>query len=175
MKKLITGIAMMAAASAFAIQGSVSTETETVSGDVKWHGRDKKYVIEKGKVTKEFKLADITKLDIPTPPGYDKAVQQVENGQGAAAVPILTKIVADYRMLQWDKPAGRYLALAHIAAGNAQKAYEVCAPIVNEDKTAGWSGDLAAAYWQALLKLGKTEQLEGLLKKAATSGDRPSA
>ena len=175
MKKLITGIAMMAAASAFAIQGSVSTETETVSGDVKWHGRDKKYVIEKGKVTKEFKLADITKLDIPTPPGYDKAVQQVENGQGAAAVPILTKIVADYRMLQWDKPAGRYLALAHIAAGNAQKAYEVCAPIVNEDKTAGWSGDLAAAYWQALLKLGKTEQLEKLLKKATTAESRQSS
>lgn len=175
MKKLITGFAMVAAASAFAIQGSVSTETETVSGDVKWQGRDKKYVIEKGKITKEFKLAEVTALDIPKPQGYDKAVQMVENGQGAAAVAVLTKIVADYRMLQWDKPAGRYLALAHIAAGNAQKAYEVCSPIINEDKSAGWSGDLAAAYWQALLKLGKTEQLEGLLKKAATSGDRPSS
>ena len=175
MKKLITGFAMMAAASAFAIQGSVSTETETVKGDVKWHGRDKKYVIESGKVTKEFKFADVTALDIPKPQGYDKAVQMVENGQGGAAVPILAKIVADYRMLQWDKPAGRYLAMAHIAAGNAQKAYEVCSPIIAEDKSAGWSGDLAAAYWQALLKLGKTEQLEGLLKKAATSGDRPSS
>ena len=175
MKKLITGFAMVAAASAFAIQGSVSTETETVAGDVKWHARDKKYVIEKGKITKEFKLAEVTGLEIPKPQGYDKAVQMVENGQGAAAVAVLTKIVADYRMLQWDKPAGRYLALAHIAAGNAQKAYEVCTPIINEDKSAGWSGDLAAAYWQALLKLGKTEQLEGLLKKAATSGDRPSS
>ena len=175
MKKLITGIAMMAAASAFAIQGSVSTETETVSGDVKWHGRDKKYVIEKGKITKEFKLADVTALDIPTPPGYDKAVQMVENGQGSSAVPILTKIVADYRMLQWDKPAGRYLAMAHIAAGNAQKAYDVCSPIIAEDKSAGWTGDLASAYWQALLKLGKRDQLEGLLKKAATSGDRQAS
>ena len=175
MKKLITGIAMMAAASAFAIQGTVSTETESVSGDVKWHGRDKKYVIEKGKITKEFNLADVTKLDIPTPPGYDKAVQMVENGQGASAVAVLTKIVADYRMLQWDKPAGRYLAMAHLAAGNAQKAYDVCSPIIAEDKASGWSGDLAAAYWQALLKLGKTEQLEGLLKKAATSGDRQAS
>ena len=175
MKKLITGVAMMAAASAFAIQGSVSTETETVSGDVKWHGRDKKYVIEKGKITKEFKLAEVTALDIPKPAGYDKAVAAVEGGQGASAVPILTKIVADYRMLQWDKPAGRYLAMAHIAAGNAQKAYDVCSPIVAEDKSAGWSGDLASAYWQALLKLGKKEQLENLLKKAATSGDRASS
>ena len=175
MKKLITGFAMMAAASAFAIQGSVSTESETVSGDIKWHGRDKKYVIEKGKITKEFNLANVTSLDIPKPQGYDKAVQSVAAGQGTVAIPVLTKIVADYRMLQWDKPAGRYLAMAHIAAGNAQKAYEVCVPIVSEDKSAGWSGDLAAAYWQALLKLGKRDQLEGLLKKAATSGDRQAS
>ena len=175
MKKLIFGCGVMAMASAFAIQGSVSTETETVSGDVKWHGRDKKYVIEKGKVTKEFKLAEVTALDIPKPAGYDKAVSAVEAGQGVSAIPVLTKIVADYRMLQWDKPAGRYLAMAHIAAGNAQKAYDVCAPIVAEDRSAGWSGDLASAYWQALLKLGKKEQLEGLLKKAATSGNRQAS
>ena len=175
MKKLITGVAMMAMASAFAIQGTVSTETESVTGDIKWHGRDKKYVIEKGKITKEFALADVTSLDIPKPAGYDKAVSAVEGGQGVSAIPVLTKIVADYRMLQWDKPAGRYLAMAHIAAGNAQKAYDVCSPIIAEDRSAGWSGDLASAYWQALLKLGKTEQLEGLLKKAATSGDRQSS
>ena len=91
------------------------------------------------------------------------------------AVVEMKKIVTEYRMLYWDKPAGRYLALAHLAAGNAQKAYEVCVPIVSEDKTAGWSGDLAAAYWQTLQKLGKTDQLEGLLKKAASSGSRQAS
>ena len=175
MKKLITGIVVLAAASAFAIQGSVSTETETVSGDVKWHARDKKYVIEKGKVTKEFKLADVTALDIPEPQGFDKAKQLVEGGQGAAAIAILTKIVEDYRMLQWDKPAGRYLALAHLATGNAQKALDMCEKVIAEDKSAAYSGDLASAYWQALQKLGKTEKLEGLLKKAATSGSRQAS
>ena len=175
MKKLIAGLVMAAAASAFAIQGSISTDSETVTGDIKWHARDKKYIIEKGKITKEFELAKVTGLDIPKPKGYDSAVQSVEAGQGAAAVATLTKIVTDYRMLQWDKPAGRYLALAHLAAGNAKKAFDVCAPIVAEDKDAGWTGDLAAAYWQALLKLGKTDQLEGLLKKAASSGNRQSS
>lgn len=175
MKKLMLGVVALAAAELFAIQGSVSTETETVSGDVKWHGRDKKYVIEKGKVTKEFKLEEVTALDIPKPNGFDKAVQMVENGQGASAIGILTKVVADYRMLQWDKPAGRYLALAYLAAGNAQKAYDACTPIISEDKSAAWSGDLASAYWQALLKLGKKDQLEGLLKKAATGGNRQSS
>ncbi|MBR2838524.1 MAG: hypothetical protein IKE55_07070 [Kiritimatiellae bacterium] len=174
-KTLITALAALAASELLAIQGSVSTEAETFSGDVKWHAREKKYVVEKGKITKEFKLADVTELDIAKPAGYDKAVQAVEDGQGATAIPVLTKIVSDYRMLKWDKPAGRYLALAHLAAGNAQKAYDACQPIIAEDKTAAYTGDLAAAYWQALLKLGKTEQLEGLLKKAASSSDRASS
>lgn len=174
-KKLVVCLVAAAAAEAFAIQGSVSTETETFAGDVKWHARDKKYVVEKGKITKEFKLADVTALDIPKPQGFDKAVQMVEGGQGSAAVATLAKIVSDYRMLQWDKPAGRYLALAHLAAGNAQKAYDACTPIIAEDKSAAYSGDLAAAYWQALLKLGKAEQLEKLLKDAATKGNRQAS
>jgi len=174
-KKLVVCLVAAAAAEAFAIQGSVSTETETFAGDVKWHARDKKYVIEKGKITKEFKLSEVTALDIPKPQGFDKAVQMVEGGQGSAAVATLAKIVSDYRMMQWDKPAGRYLALAHLAAGNAQKAYDACTPIIAEDKSAAYSGDLAAAYWQALLKLGKSEQLEKLLKDAATKGNRQSS
>jgi len=175
MKKLIAGIAVLTAAELFAIQGSVSTEAETVTGDVKWHNRDRKYIIEKGKITKEFKLEDVTSLDIPKPAGYDKFVQMVEGGQGAGAVAGLTKIVTDYKMLQWDKPAGRYLAFAHLAAGNAQKAYDVCTSIIASDKSAAYSGDLAAAYWQALLKLGKNDQLDGLLKKAATTGSRQAS
>ena len=174
-KTMILTLAALAAAETFAIQGSVSTEAETFAGDIKWRARDKKYVVEKGKITKEFRLDDVTELDIAKPAGYDKAVQAVDEGQGASAIPTLTKIVSDYKMLKWDKPAGRYLALAHLAAGNAQKAYDACQPIIAEDKSAAYAGDLAAAYWQALLKLGKTEQLEGLLKKAASSGDRASS
>lgn len=174
-KTLILSLAALAVPELFAIQGTVSTGAESFSGDVKWHARDKKYVVEKGKITKEFKLADVTDIEVAKPAGFDKAVQQVEGGQGAAAVPVLAKVVSEYRMMKWDKIAGRYLALAHLAAGNAQKAYEACQPIVSEDKSAAYTGDLASAYWQALLKLGKTDQLEGLLKKAATSGSRPAS
>ena len=178
-KKTMVALAAMAAAQAFAIQGSLTTETETLSGEIKWHARARQYVVsvKKGNtmVDMERKLADVTSLDIPKPAGYNKAVQLVENGQGSAAIATLKKITEDYRMLQWDKPAGRYLALAHLAAGNAQKAYDACQAIISDDKAAAYSGDLAAAYWQALLKLGTVEQLEGLLKKAASSGSRASS
>ncbi len=179
MKKLMVVVVAAAAANAFAIQGKVSTENGTTAGDIKWQPKAKQYVVsfKKGQtmVDKEFKLADVTALDIPKPAAFDKAVSQVEAGQGAAAVPALTKIVSDYRMLQWDKPAARYLVLAHLAAGNAQKAYEACQSVLLEDKAAAYRGELAAAYWQALLKLGKYEQLEGLLKKASAAGDRQAS
>jgi len=175
-KPAIAIVAAVAAANLFAIQGTISTETDSKTGEIKWQARNKQYVvsIKKGQtmVDMELKLADVVSLDIPKPAGYDKAVAQVENGEGTAAIPTLTKIVSDYRMLQWDKPAGRYLSLAYLSANQAQKAYETCTTIINEDKTAAYTGDLAAAYWQTLLKLGKAQQLESLLKKAATSGDR---
>lgn len=178
-KTLMTTLAALAASQVLAMQGTISTESESLTGDIKWQARKKQYVVsvKKGSTTvdMERKLEDVTSLDIPKPAGFDKAVELVENGQGASAIAVLTKIVADYRMLKWDKPAGRYLAMAHLAAGNAQKAYDACVAIVSEDKAAAYSGDLAAAYWQTLLKLGKKEQLEGLLKKAASAGDRQSS
>lgn len=175
MKKLMIAMAAMAAVNAFAVQGTLNNGVEDISGDIKWQARAKKYTIEKGKISREIDLKDVVSLDIQKPNGYDKAVAQVEGGQGAAAIPALQKIVTDYRMLQWDKPAGRYLAMAHIAAGNAQKAYDVCQPIISEDKSAAYKGDLAAAYWQALMKLGKIDQLENLLSKAAQAGDRQAS
>ena len=173
-------LAALAAANLWAIQGTITTETDSKTGEIKWQARNRQYVVSiKNKsgtaIDMEFKLADVLKLDIAKPAGYDKAVEMVEKGQGAAAIPILSKIVSEYRMLQWDKPAGRHLALAYIAADQAQKAYDACMAIIAEDKSAAYSGDLAYAYWQSLLKLGKTEQLEANLKKAATSGDRQSS
>lgn len=173
-------LAMVASVSnLFAVNGTLMTETETLKGDIRWQGRNKQYIVSimKGKtpIEMERKLADVTALDIPVPPGYEKAVGQVESGHGIAAIPVLSKIVSDYRMLQWDKPAGRYLVLAYIAANQIQKAYDACQPIISEDKSAAYSGDLASAYWQTLLKLGKFTQLESLLKKASSGASRQAS
>lgn len=175
MKKVLIVSACAVAFQAGAITGSISTELETISGEIKWQPRAKAYFVEKGKVAREVKLADVTGLDIPKPASFDKAAQLVESGQGLSAIGVLTKIVSDYRMLKWDKPAGRYLALAYLSANNAQKAYDECQKIISSDKSAAYTGDLAPAYWQALMKLGKFQQLEDLLQKATTSGDRAAS
>ena len=79
-KTLILSLAALAVPELFAIQGTISTEAESFAGDIKWHAREKKYVVEKGKITKEFKLADVTGVDVAKPAGFDKAVQLVQDG-----------------------------------------------------------------------------------------------
>ena len=180
MKRLmILCLAAAATSPLWATQGTIRTTTDSKKGDIKWQGRSKSYSVsfKKGNtmVSAEYPLDDVTALDIDKPAGYDKAVENVQRGNGAAAIGPLTKIVQEYKMLQWDKPAGRYLVEAYLAANNAQKACEIAESIIREDKSAEWQGDLAPAYWQALLKLGKNQKLEALVKKAAISGDRAAS
>jgi len=180
MKKLaLAALAAFAVSSAWAVQGTIKTDKDTRSGDIKWQPRSKSYQLtyKKGStnVSAEYPLTDVERLDIDKPANFDKLVELVRSGQGAGAIGGLDGIVKTYKMLVWDKPAGRYLVEAYLAAGQAQKAYDTATGIISDDKSAAYTGELAPAYWQALLKLGKTTQLENCLSKAATTGDRVSS
>lgn len=180
MKKLaLAALAAFAVSSAWAVQGTIRTDKDTKSGDIKWQSRSKSYQLtyKKGStnVSAEYPLSDVERLDIEKPANFDKLVELVRAGQGASAIGGLDGIVKTYKMLVWDKPAGRYLVEAYLAAGQAQKAYETATGIITDDKSAAYAGELAPAYWQALLKLGKNTQLENCLKKAASTGDRVSS
>lgn len=178
-KLAMATVVALAASSAWSMPGTIKTSTDTRKGDISWQRSSKSYVLtyKKGQtdVQAQYPLADVERLDIDKPANFDKLVEMVSRGQGASAIGGLTKIVQDYKMLVWDKPAGRYLVEAYLDANNAQKAYDTAQSIISEDRDAAWKGDLAPAYWQALLKLGKNTQLENCLRKAATSGDRACA
>ena len=169
----------LAASSTWAIQGTIKCEKGQWSGDITWMASKKTYLVayKKGKtdVSAECPLADVESLEIPKPAGFDKAVEMVRRGQGSAAIGTLAKIVNDYKMLSWDKPAGRYLVEAYLAANNPQKAFDTAQGIIKGDSDAAWTGDLAPAYWQTLLKLGQNQRLENCLRKATSSGDRPTS
>ena len=178
-KLAIAALAAVAAASAWAIQGTIKTDKDQRSGDIKWQSRTKSYSLtyKKGNtnVSAEYPIGDVERLDIEKPAAFDKLVGLVKAGQGASAIAGLSAIVKDYKMLVWDKPAGRYLVEAYLAAGQAQKAYETASGIIAEDKSAAYMGELAPAYWQSLLKLGKNQQLENCLRKATAEGDRAAS
>ena len=175
-KLAATAVLVLAASSTWAIQGTIRSDKAQWTGDITWMGSKKAYSISSKKgqttVSAECPLADVESIEIAKPAGFDKAVEMVRRGQGSSAIGMLSKIVADYKMLFWDKPAGRYLVEAYLAANNAEKAYQTAQSIISADRDAAWKGELAPAYWQALLKLGKSQQLENCLRKASSSADR---
>lgn len=178
MNRIATAAAIaLAAASALATPGTIRTANEQRSGDVKWQAAKKQYLLvikDKSGSEMSFSYApeDIVSLDVPEPASYKALVSAVQGGRGTGAIQGLTAIVQEYKKLNWDKPAARWLVEAYLQANNPQKAYEMAQTMINEDKSYAYTGDLAPAYWQVLLKLGKTQQLENCLAKAAASGDR---
>lgn len=176
MKLIGAAACAMSAMSLFAaVEGKIVRDNDTVSGMISWNKRAGVYEVQKGKVSQEIKLEEVQSLEIPKPAALDKAIQQVEKGQGTAAISALQKIVADYKMLTWDKPAARYLVEAMLASGNAKGAYDEAQKVIADDKSASYKGAMASAYWQSLLKLKKMTDLEKCLKDAVAKGDRASS
>ena len=156
-----------------AVTGKLTLENgEVQKGTLRWSAREKAYVMTKGKVEQQFKATDVAEIDIDKPAAFDAAVAQVEKGQATAAIPALQKIVKEYAHLQWDKAAGRYLAEAYVAADKPADALKVCSDIIDGEPSAAYRGELAPAYWNALLSLNRRAPLEKNLEKAAKSNDR---
>ena len=171
MKKLaIVALVAVAASSVWAMKGTIHTDRDTKTGEITWKPGSKTYSIQLKNSTVEYPFADVTKLEIEKPKNLDQLIQTKN-------VPGLKKIVQDYHMLQWDKPACRALVTAYLESSpaNPKEAYEVARKIVEEDKREAYIGDLAPAYWRALQATGRKPQLEACLKKAANEGDRRSS
>ena len=59
-----------------------------------------------------------------------------------------------------------------MAAEKPADALKVCQGIIDDDPTAAYRGDLAPAYWSALLSLNRRSPLEKNLEKALKDDDR---
>ena len=183
MKKILAAIALSVSATVFAaagdIMGTITDAQGPHKGIVRYSLKSKTYFVtskQNGAVLEaEIAPADITEMDIATPAGWDQAVANVEKGRAAASINYFANIVKQYNHLQWDLRAARYLADAYLASGNADKALESCTAVVRADPETAYKGELAPIFWKVLVKLGKKDQLEKLLVKAATSGDRYSS
>lgn len=174
MKKiLMTAVSVMAISSAWAVVGVIKSNGDVKKGDIKWNSRAKAYELKAGNISLTYNLDKIDSLEIEKPKNFDNLVKAVISGAGSSSVKGLSQIVADYKMLQWDKPAARYLVEAYLQMNQPRKAFEAAQLVIAEDRTAAYKGDMAPAYWQALLALNDKLRLENCLKKAVEEGSRP--
>jgi tetratricopeptide (TPR) repeat protein len=177
--RVAVALAMLTAGTAAAqIAGVITTsEGRKIEGVIKWKVREKAYAItaKGGNVELEMSPANISDVQIPRPKELDAAIANMNQGNAAAAIPVLEKLANDYLMLQWDKPATRLLAEAYVASGNADKARQVCEKVIAANPEAAYLGEMAPAYWKALLKSGRVTKVEDLMAKAIKSGDRAAS
>jgi TolA-binding protein len=162
------------------VPGSVlTTDNKTFTGVIRWKAVARKYVVTivAGPAQTEMELApeQVAKLSITKPRGMDEAIQAVQTGKGDSAIATLDKIAQDYAMLQWDEPASRWLAEAYMQKGEAGLAVKACERTVALRPEAGYLGEMAVIYWQALLKTDKAAKLDALLDEAVKSGQREAA
>ena len=182
-----TGIAVITAmllatgvAAAADIAGAIVTKDgKKIEGTIKWKNRDKAYAIKtqsSGQVELLMGPDLIDRLIIPKPKELAAVEATIKKGGSVvSAISVLNKIIAEYYMLNWDQRATRLLADAYIINGDASKAIKACEKIIAGNPEAAWKGEMAPAYWSALLMGDRPAKLEDLIIKAIKNGDRSTS
>jgi TolA-binding protein len=158
------------------VDGTIFTiDGKSITGSIRWMAAAKKYVVTTvraggGQFEVELQPAQVDRVAVPQPKELAPAIQAARSGNIAAAIPVLTKIVRDYQMLQWDEPAARALAEAQLANNNPAEAVKACEVVTALKPEAAFKGDLAVVYWQALLKSNRSAKLRELLEEAIKKG-----
>lgn len=147
-----------------------NAENKAFEGVVRWKGVTKVYTVTmKNGVELEIPLKDVDHMRIAEPAGFKAAVEQVREGKGAQAIPVLDQMAQDYAMLQWDVAATRWLAEACLRGGKPDKAVSGCERVIERKPDAAVIGEMAPVYWQALLAAGRNAKLDEVLTAAGKS------
>ncbi len=152
-----------------------ASPSQAVKGQIRWRAASKEYVITTDRISVTLRLSEVGGMKIEKPAGMDAAIQKVNSGQYAAAIPTLEKVVENYVMLQHDVVAGAALARAYVETKNTKKAMSLCEKIKSDKPASMISRGLESAYWDALLAENASAKLRNALEKAIQSGARDVA
>lgn len=180
----LTLCALMAALIAAPVLSAAGKPTGTLynvnggqtRGELRWKNSAKEYEVVTSKGSFTFPEDQVERVAVDPPAELAAAVKKVQSNTSlASAISVLEDIAKDYRHLTYDREATRWLAEAYNKQGNPAKAISACETVIRDDAEAAYMGDMAVAYWDALIKDGKASKLNLLLEKAIASGDTSAA
>ncbi len=156
----------------------INTEGKSFKGVIRWKALTKVYIVKSSTgaaggnaaIELEVPLATVKAIAVAEPAEYRPAVQLFRENKFPLAIAALDKLVQEYAMLQWDVPATRWLAEAYLRDGKPDPAVRACERVIDKRPELALGGEVAPAYWQALLSAGRNNKLEDLLVAAAKSG-----
>lgn len=183
-KFTLTLCALMAALFAAPVLSAADKPTGTLynvnggstRGELRWKNSAKEYEVVTSKGSFTFPEDQVERVVVDPPAELAAAVKRVQaNNALASAITTLAEIAKDYRHLTYDREATRWLAEAYNKQGAPAKAISACETVIRDYPEAAYMGDMAVAYWAALIKDGKDSKLNLLLEKAIASGDKNAA
>ena len=175
---LLAVLAVFCAMPAFAdVKGEIiTTENRRLKGMIRWMQMSKVYsVTGDNDVVMKIPLKQVADVKVTKPDGLDEAIALVQNGKYSKGAKKLEEIAEEYRMLQWDMTATRWLVYAYLKDKKAAEAITACDKIVRLKPEAAFTGDLASMYWEALLDADREATLKKILEQAVQRGDRELA
>lgn len=124
--------------------------------------------------TREIKPEEIDRKQVQAPGNWNDIMKLV-NSNPNAALGQLDNIIKEYAMLEFDERAAEISAKIYMRQGKPDLAVRVCDRVVQYNKPAAAISSMAPIYWQALIAIGRTTNLENMLNSAIKSGDRGPA
>ncbi|NLL83672.1 MAG: tetratricopeptide repeat protein [Lentisphaerae bacterium] len=174
---VVAAAALESLAQATGVPGKLYVNNREIIGMVRWKATSREYTVldPRTNIESVYALNNVQKIEIVRPKELDPAIRAVMAKNGAAAIPVLTKIARDYAMLQYDEEAARWLGEAYLLSNNSAEARKAIEKVTSMRPEAAYLGELAPVYWRVLLQENRQARLDELLGMAVKSGDRPAS
>jgi len=163
----------------------VARPDATIAGEIRWEGSSQRYAITyrapgggTAMTTIRHSPAEILEMRVAKPANFDQLMTQVRSATPDTAIPGLTKIVADYKMLEWDANAAQVIATIHNNARRWEETIKLGDKVVDENPGAGATSIFAPLYWTAMLRAGSGKnfsKIKGWVDTAIATAPRPVA
>lgn len=144
---------------------------------IQWREGSQEYRVEDFKNTViPIPLAQVDRLDIDKPADYERAKGMVDAGQGDVAIPILEKMVDEYKMRLWDNAARELLGKAYFQKRDYKKAGTVLEELFKNALPHQITADLRRFYWETLMLIPERQSsLKKDIETTITGGSRELA
>ncbi|MDE0838407.1 MAG: hypothetical protein OSB41_05065 [Kiritimatiellae bacterium] len=134
-----------------------------VRGKIIWRGGSRAYEVRdpnNASISRSVPFDRVRSVHVKKPAGLDVGVKAVSGGSFSGAhIAKLEAIVKAYGMLGHDLTAGAALARAYVETGQGPKTEDLYRRLKSSRKAGDLPGGLVGAYWDALLKAGKSSVL----------------
>ncbi len=109
------------------------------------------------------------------PAEFDRARRLLAERQFDEALPLLAQVVREYRFLDWDLRAQRFIARVHEAREQFAEAVQAYERLFEMNSREDESSEVRWGYKNALVRARRFDQVAPLLEEHIRSGDRENA